>query len=116
MSKVKRLPKREEVKADDRWDLSSLFGSDAAWEKGFKKWDARIDGYAKFAGHLGESAKTLAACLDFDNELEREGERLGTYAFLKTAEDTGNSDYQRMMGRYRHSASRAAQVASYIRP
>jgi oligoendopeptidase F len=116
MSKVQRLPKRAEVKAADRWDLGSLFPSDAAWERAFKKWDARIPGYAKFAGKLGESSKSLLACLDFDNELERESERLGSYAFLKTAEDTGNSDYQRMMGRYRHSASRAAEAASYIRP
>ena len=60
--------------------------------------------------------KALAACLEFDNEFDRAGERLGTYAFLKVAEDTANSTYQRMMGRYRHAASQAAQAASYIRP
>src|SRR6185295_13691051 len=44
------------------------------------------------------------------------GDRLGTYAFLKTAEDTADSIYQRMVGRYRNVASRAGQAASYIRP
>ena len=76
----------------------------------------QIAGYEKFRGKLGDDAKTLAACLQFDTDFDRAGERLGTYAFLKTAEDTANSDYQRMIGRYRNAASRAAQAASYIRP
>ena len=54
--------------------------------------------------------------MEFDIELDRAGERLGTYAFLKTAEDTANSAYQRMIGRYRNAASRAGQAASFIRP
>ena len=69
-----------------------------------------------FQGKLAESAKTLAACLKFDEELDLAAERLGTYAFLKTAEDTGESKYQRMQGRYMHAASQSAQAASFIRP
>ena len=76
----------------------------------------RNQGYEKFAGNLGDSAKTLAECLEFDIGFDRAGERLGTYAFLKTTEDTANSAYQRMIGRYRNAASRAGQAASFIRP
>ena len=116
MAKVKQLPKRSKVKPQDCWNLSSLFKSDAEWEKVFTTWESDITNYAQFAGKLGESAEMLAACLTFDNDFDRIGERLGTYAFLKTAEDTANSTYQRMMGRYRNAASRAGQAASYIRP
>jgi oligoendopeptidase F len=116
MSKVKQLPPRSKVKPSDCWNLDSLFNSDSAWETAFKKWESEIPGYERFAGHLGKSAKTLAECLEFDIHLDRVGERLGTYAFLKTAEDTANSAYQRMVGRYRNAASRAGQAASFIRP
>jgi oligoendopeptidase F len=116
MSKVKQLPPRSKVKPSDCWNLGSLFRSDAAWESAFKKWESEIPGYDRFAGHLGESSKALAECLEFDIRLDRVGERLGTYAFLKTAEDTANSAYQRMVGRYRNAASRAGQAASFIRP
>ncbi len=116
MSKVKSLPKRSQVKPADCWNLASLFKNDAAWETAFKKWDGEIDGYEKFAGTLGESPKSLAACFEFDIRMDRAGDRLGTYAFLKTAEDTANSTYQRMIGRFRNAASRAGQAASYIRP
>src|SRR5215475_2472194 len=116
MSKVKQLPPRSKVKPADCWNLDSLFKSDSAWETAFKKWESEIPDYERFAGHLGDSAKTLAQCLEFDIRLDRAGERLGTYAFLKTAEDTANSTYQRMVGRYRSAASRAGQAASFIRP
>ena len=116
MKKAKQLPPRSKVKPSDCWDLGSLFPDDDAWEEAFGKWGKRIPGYAKFRGRLAEGAKTLAGCLKFDVNLDRAGERLGTYAFLKTAEDTADSQYQRMQGRYLNAASRAAQAASYIRP
>ncbi|MCG8587205.1 MAG: oligoendopeptidase F [Pirellulales bacterium] len=116
MAKVKKLPPREKVKVDDTWDLSSLFATDVAWEKAFKKWEKQIDGYEPYRGHLADDAKTLGACLKFDLEFDRAAERLGTYAFLKTTQDQANSEYQRMLGRLQNVGSRAAQAASYIRP
>ena len=116
IAKVKTLPPREKIKPADTWDLSSLYASDTAWETAFKKWEAQIERYDDYRGKLGEDAKTLAACLKFDAEFDRLGERLGSYAFLKTTEDMANSTYQRMQGRYRSVASRAGQAASYIRP
>jgi oligoendopeptidase F len=116
MSSVKELPPRGKVRIADTWDLSSLFTGDEAWEKACAAWEEQIAGYAKFRGELGDDAETLAACLKFDEDFDRAGERLGTYAHLKTAEDTGESEYQRMQGRYVNLAGRAAEAASYIRP
>ncbi len=77
---------------------------------------AAIGEYARFQGKLAESPESLAGCLQFDLDLDRAAERLGNYAFLKTAEDVGESKYQRMHGRFMAVASRAAQAASFIRP
>lgn len=116
MPRVKSLPRRSQVKPADTWDLSSLFASDEAWEPAFTKWENQIGHYARHRGKLDSSPKSLAACLKFDIEFDRSGERLQTYAFLKSAEDTANSTYQRMLGRWRNAASRAGQEASFIRP
>jgi oligoendopeptidase F len=116
MKKLRQLPPRGRVKEADRWDLKSLFPDDDAWEAAFLAWEGRIPDYARFQGKLGDNPETLAACLQFDLDMDRAGERLGTYAFLKTAEDAANSEYQRMQGRYVNAASRAGQVASFIRP
>jgi len=116
MRRIKRLPPRSKVKPSDCWDLGSLFADDDAWEEAFTRWEGRIDRYGRFQGKLAEGPKTLAACLRFDCDFDRTGERLGTYAFLKTAEDTTNDKYQRMQGRFTIAASRANQAASYVQP
>ncbi|MHC4403724.1 MAG: oligoendopeptidase F [Planctomycetota bacterium] len=116
MKTAKKLPSRSQVKPADCWDLSSLFPSDEAWEKAFARWEKQIAGYEQFQGKLGQGAAALAACLKFDVDFDRLAERLGTYAFLKTSEDTADSRCQAMYGRFISAASRASQAASYIRP
>ncbi|MBL9123366.1 MAG: hypothetical protein JNG90_07015, partial [Planctomycetaceae bacterium] len=116
MTKVKRLPPRSQVKQADTWDLGKLFVDDHAWEEAFAKYEKQIPGYARFQGKLAEDPKTLAACLKYYLEVDRQGERLGTYAFLRTAEDTSNSGYQRMQARFHNAASRAAQASSFLQP
>ena len=116
MQHARQLPPRSKIRPSDTWDLASLFSDDVAWEKALARWEKRIKGYATFQGLLAESAAALAACLRFDQDFDRAGERLGTYALLKAAEDTTDSRYQRMHGRYLSAASRAAQAASYICP
>ncbi len=110
------VPTRAEIRAEDTWDLRSLFPSDDAWEAAFVDWEKKLDGYNGFRGRLGERAEVLAECLVFDTAIERVGDRLGTYAFLKTSEDVSNSKYQGLKARYIGIATRAAELSSYIRP
>ncbi len=116
MKKTGKLPHRSDVQPEDCWNLTSLFATDDQWETAFARWETQAEGYDEFRGKLATNPKTLARCLDFDNEFDRLAERLGAYAFLKTAEDTANPTYQRMMGRFRHVARLATERASYLRP
>jgi len=116
MKKTQRLPLRSAQRPEDCWDLSSLFPDDNAWEKAFVTWESNIGGYEKFRGRLKEGPTMIAECLDFDFQMDRQGERLGTYASLKVAEDMTNAEYQRMRGRFLSVASRVGQAASFIRP
>ncbi len=111
-----RLPTRAEVPVEDTWDLSSLFSSDADWETAIAEYEKLVPGYAPFRGTLGTGPAALVACLEFDTRLDRLGDRVGTYAFLKASEDVANGAYQGMKARYIGVASRAAEHASYIRP
>ena len=97
---MKRLPTRSQVKEGDTWDLSSLFREAAEWEALYQRLEADIPKFETFRGRLGEDAATLADCLRFDLEFDRACDRLGTYAFLRSAEDQANSDSQRMVGRF----------------
>ena len=113
---VKRLPARSDVAVGDTWDLKSLFSSDAEWAAALAEWEKRIPGFAAFAGTLGSSAERLAECLAYDLAIDREGDRLGTYAHLRASEDQAAADAQRMTGRFQHVATLAGEKASFIRP
>jgi oligoendopeptidase F len=112
----KKLPVRRDVPAGDTWDLSSLFSSDKEWEAALAAWEARIPGYAAFAGTLGASPERLAECIVFDLAMDRDGDRIGTYAHLRASEDQAAPEAQRMVGRFQHVATRAGEKASFIRP
>src|SRR5205809_5316662 len=116
MAKVKKLPARKDVKREDTWDLSTLFKSDADWERAFTAWEKQIPRYEKYRGTLGDGPAALAKLFEFDCEFDRTAERIGTYANLKTTEDMADSRYQRMLGRYEHAATLAAEATSFIRP
>ena len=116
MSRTKKLPKRAVVKLSDTWDLSTLFAADAEWEAAFQKWEKQIPKLEKFKGTLGDGPETLAKCIKYHSQFDRQAERLGNYAQLKTTEDTADSEYQRMLGRFQNAASRAGQAASFFRP
>jgi oligoendopeptidase F len=115
MPKVLRLPTRDKVKTPDTWDLGPLCETDAQWEELFQKLDKLIVGFGKFRGKLAEP-KSLAACLKFDADFDRLGERVGGYAHLKATEDQANSTYQGMVARFANLATRASQAASFVRP
>ena len=110
------LLSRDDVNTEDCWDLSSLYPDHTAWEKDFVALEEQIPQFETYRGKLGESASTLASALTFDSQFDRTAERLGTYAFLKTTEDQGNSDYQAMKARFQNLAVRAGQAASFMRP
>ncbi len=113
---TKRIPKRDEIKPQDTWNLGKLFKSDAAWERAFEKLEQMVPGYEDFRGRLGKSAAQVRKCFDFDCAFERQAEELGAYAYLRMAENVANPKYQAMVGRFTHVATVASEAASYITP
>ena len=116
MGKQKMIPQRDKVKLEDTWDLTKVFKTDAAWDKGYAKLENMIPTFDTFRGKLGRSAKNILACLDFEAEFEKLAERLGVYAYLKSTEDVSNSTYQGMIARFTYLATIAGETASYIAP
>jgi len=93
--KSTNLLKRSEVAQSDKWDLSSLFESDEAWEASLKE-------FIKLGDKANEHKKafekpesiTSAIFLDALNssmQAQRLGERLYSYAMLNESADAGDS-------------------------
>ena len=114
--KTKSLPARCDLAEGDTWNLSSLYACDDEWEKSLAEWEQTIPGFAAFAGTLATSPQRLAECLAYELSVEREGDRLATYAHLRASEDQAAPQAQRMMGRFQHVATLAGEKASFIRP
>ncbi len=110
------LLERADVRTGDTWDLSSLYPSVAAWETDFAALTERVAKLESYRGRLSESADVLVEALDVDSEFDRTAERLGTYAFLRTTENQGDSDFQAMKSRFQNLSVKASQATSYMRP
>lgn len=116
MPEATPLLARNQVPTPDTWQLDSLYTDPSAWEQDFEKFKTLFPKYGDFRGKLHEGVDRVAALLKFDGEVDRIAERLGTYAFLRTAEDQTNSDSQSLVERYQNAATRAGEAASFIRP
>ncbi len=116
MSNTYSIPTREETASQDQWDLSKLCTDDAAWEKAFNEFTSLIPQAESYSGSLNVSAQNLHDCLDFLKVAGILSERIGYYAFLRYAEDAGNSDNQSRYGRVMQAESQFAAATSFIEP
>ncbi len=110
------IPGRDQVKAEDAWDLSSLYNSDHEWEQDFQRFTEMIPRITSFKGTLGESPEKLRACLDHQSEMSKLGEALAYYAHLRMSEDVGNGTSQERIGRVMQAGTEAETAESFITP
>ena len=59
MEETKKIRTRAEVPVEDTWAVEDLYPSDAAWEEALNEIVANKDKLSAYAGHLGDSGKTL---------------------------------------------------------
>ena len=109
------LKERNEIDEQYRWDLSTLYASDEAFEEEFRKLDTCIANVAAFAGKLTDAA-AVHACFEADTALDLLLSDLFCYANLRRSEDTRAEDaqalYMRIYGKY----VEAMTQTSFVRP
>lgn len=116
MAKIESTKSRHQVAKSDTWALEKIFKNRLAWNRAFSKLEKQIPSYIPFQKTMKQSAQQLAALLDFDNEIERQVEKLGSYAFLMQSVDLADNESQEMVARFSNLATRIQEVASYITP
>jgi oligoendopeptidase F len=107
---------RADVPDSDKWDLSHLFSDVGKWSEDFAWLQRSYPRIADAKGRLGESAATLAACLEFEKSLDLKIERLFHYASLQLSEDSANPDYLARMGQMQNLLTKISEAASYLSP
>ncbi|NQT58315.1 MAG: oligoendopeptidase F [Bacteroidetes bacterium] len=110
------IPVRSEVSTADCWDLSKLYPTHEEWEKDLEIFKSAIPKADAYKGKLAESADIFLSCLDFLSTTGLLGERIGHYAFLRYAEDAGDSSNQSRYGLVMQAETEFSAAISYIDP
>ena len=100
----------------DKWDLTHLFPSVDNWSEDFAWIQRTYSKITEWKDRVGESAETLAACLEFEKALQVRIERVYHYASLQLAEDGANPAYLGRMGQLQNLATLISEAASFVTP
>ena len=110
------IPSRDEVPANDKWDLSTLYASDEEWEKALSSISKLTEAVVAFKGKLGESSDSLLGCLKANEALEKVIETVYNYASLQHTADESDSAAQDREGRAMMAYAAADSATSFFSP
>ncbi len=110
------VPKRSEISVEHTWNLESIYGDNALWEKDFEAIGERLPGLEAYKERLAESAKMLLGALKMQDELSTRLDQLAAYAHMRKDEDNNNPTYQALMDRSIGIWSQLASAGAFITP
>ncbi|GMQ59507.1 oligoendopeptidase F [Vallitalea sediminicola] len=116
MSKMAKLPKRNEISDDFKWKLEDMISSKEEWEKIFTEIISMTEEIASYSGKLKDSADTLLACLRKRDQLGEKLSRLYVYSNMKLHEDANNSEAQNTAEKANSLMVRVNSSISFIEP
>lgn len=100
MDETKRIRNREEIPAEDKWAIEDLYATDEAWEQELASIAEDQAYLASFDGKLGQSGENLYDYLCRMEQLNAKADLLAGYCMRKADEDTRNTTYQAMSGKF----------------
>ena len=109
------VKKRTDVAIGDTWDLTRIYKSDDKWREDFEDWKAFAQRVSSFKGTLN-TVEALVEFFRYEEDLSREAEKLGVYAFLKSTEDLSNPTYQEMKNSFGLVSNALAEASSFVNP
>lgn len=116
MKESKILPCREEIAAEDKWKIEDLYENDQDWEADYEKLKTWKDDFAKWKGHIGESADSLYQMLLQQDEISKLLEKVYVYAGQRNHEDMGNGRYQQLNMKAQVLMSQIGDALSFVEP
>lgn len=116
MAEVTRIPKRCEIPVEDTWALEDLFSSDEAWELELEALKKEVAVLATYSGRLAENGQVLYDYLTHLEQVNARATLLMNYCARRHDEDTRNTFYQAMIGRYTATAVEMNTACSFEIP
>jgi oligoendopeptidase F len=107
---------RADIAESDKWDLRRLFVDVSKWQEDFAWVQQTYPRLRDWKGRVGETAKSLADCLEFEKALELKIERLYHFASLQLAEDSANNEYLARIGQIQNLLTKVGEAAAFFVP
>ena len=111
-----RIPERKEVPVADRWNLESLFATEAEWEQAFIEYGKGREDIAELRPSIGRSPEDFLALLALRSRHGLLGERLAIYGNLRQSEDEGDSESRGRLARFMSVATEVEAAWSWLVP
>ena len=105
---------RAEVPVESTWNLIDLFVDEAAWEFEYLAIDEAHQALSLYQGQLSADAATLLSCLTAVESMQARLMRVGTFAYLRNAQDGTDSQYQAAMARVSGLHARVDASISFV--
>jgi oligoendopeptidase F len=112
----KTIPNRKDVPEADKWNLSSIYKSDADWEKALKEIPLLTKEISSFKGKLGESAESLLSALKSLEKAEIKMETVYHYTSLQHEADEDDSKATDAEGRAMMAYTQMQSELSFFDP
>ena len=116
MAETMKIRTREEIPVVDTWALEDLYATNEAWERDLEEVDAQTNQLATYCGHLSDSADILYGYLSMMEQVNCKLELLANYCMRRCDEDTRNSVYQMMRGKFMNVYVRLNAACSFEIP
>lgn len=110
------IPLRSQVQESDKWDLTSLYPCDEAWETDLAKLQKKITEAGKFQGTLGKSPENLLEAMKWISDAFMLAEQVYVYASLKSSAESNDPENQRKMGVISQVYTDLVASVSYMDP
>ena len=105
---------REEIDSKYKWDLSSMFPSDEAFEAGLEELKAYCPKLLAFKGKISTSAQVLLEFLQLEDQMNLLLYKIINYAERKSDEDTRVAKYQAYVANATSAYTQVGEATSWF--
>ena len=111
-----KIRERKDVPEKDKWNLDSIYKSDAQWEADLQRIPELAKKVADFKGSLGKSKESLLAALCAMKDADLLAETVYHYASLRHSADEGDTQATEMEGRAMIAYTQISAELSFFIP
>ena len=107
---------KKAVTAEPTWDLEALYASPELWEEDFARIRPLAEKFLACRGRLAESPAMLRDAVAALDDFERLGEKVYTYAHLRSDENTGDNNNRARVDRVEMLFASLAETSAWFEP